>query len=304
MSQAIRLWSIWQDLLRRLAAGFTKKGFPRFREWTTAMALNGEEHTVTQSGNAASGADACAGGLRRRLCPEVGGRPAGPARGRLAAGRLPDAIEARRAAVRAAAEGAARGPSRQEARLGPAAAAAATGGPKVPWQTGIAYIYGRLRRVRWKEVTCLWHVLGHETAVKVVAAEVEGYKKRFALVTSAVKLSGLQMVELFAARFRQEDGFRDLKQRLGWEECRAWTRNPIERTTQVQWVAMSLMRLAQFQLEADGGKPWWSPPPWNRRKDRPSVLDIERLFRRRAAEIRHFLSNPEGVARNSAATST
>ena len=37
------------------------------------------------------------------------------------------------------------------------------------------------------------------------------------------------MVELFAARFRQEDGFRDLKQRLGGEECRAWTANPIER---------------------------------------------------------------------------
>ena len=46
-------------------------------------------------------------------------------------------------------------------------------------------------------------------------------------MTSAVELTGLQMVELFTARFRQEDGFRDLKQRLGWEECRAWTANPI-----------------------------------------------------------------------------
>ena len=47
--------------------------------------------------------------------------------------------------------------------------------------------------------------------VKAVVAKVEGYKKRFTLVTSAVELSGLQMVELFATRFRQEDGFRDLK---------------------------------------------------------------------------------------------
>ena len=60
------------------------------------------------------------------------------------------------------------------------------------------------------------------------------------------------MVELFAARFRQEDGFRDLKQRLGWEECRAWTRNPIERTSQAQWVTMSLLRLLQFRLDAEG----------------------------------------------------
>src|SRR4051812_41549107 len=34
------------------------------------------------------------------------------------------------------------------------------------------------------------------------------------------------MVELFATRFRQEDGSRDLKQRLGWEECRAWAPQP------------------------------------------------------------------------------
>ena len=104
----------------------------------------------------------------------------------------------------------------------------------------------------WKEVVCLWRVSGHEVPVKAVVAKVEGYKKRFTLVSSAVGLTGLQMVELFCARFRQEDGFRDLKQRLGWEECRAWTRNPIERTSQAQWVTMSLLRLLQFRLDAEG----------------------------------------------------
>ena len=33
--------------------------------------------------------------------------------------------------------------------------------------------------------------------VKVIVASVEGYKERFTLVTSAVELTGLQMVELF-----------------------------------------------------------------------------------------------------------
>jgi hypothetical protein len=72
------------------------------------------------------------------------------------------------------------------------------------WRTGVAFIYGRQRKVRWKEVVCLWRVLGHEVPVKAVIAGVEGYKKRFTLVISAVELTGLQMVELFAARFRQE----------------------------------------------------------------------------------------------------
>ncbi|HMB08111.1 MAG TPA: hypothetical protein VKP69_30820 [Isosphaeraceae bacterium] len=49
-----------------------------------------------------------------------------------------------------------------------------------------------------------------------------------------------------------EDGFRDLKQRLGWEECRAWTQNPIVRTSQAQWVTLSLLQLLQLRLESLG----------------------------------------------------
>jgi hypothetical protein len=104
------------------------------------------------------------------------------------------------------------------------------------------------------------------------------------------RIDDWKAIELFAARFRQEDGFRDLKQRLGWEECRAWTRNPIERTSQAQWVTMSLLRLLQFRLDAEGCVDWWTPPPWNSKKDRPSVLDVERLLRRHRPEIQRLLS--------------
>ena len=161
---------------------------------------------------------------------------------------------------------------------------------KAKWQVGTAFVYGRQRTIRWKEIICLWRVLGWEVPVKVIVASVEGYKERFTLVTSAVELTGLQMVELFTARFRQEDGFRDLKQRLGWEECRAWTANPIQRTSQAQWVTMSLLRLLQFRLEACGEVGWWFRPPWNKKKDRPSVLDAERLMRRHREQIQRFLS--------------
>jgi hypothetical protein len=169
-----------------------------------------------------------------------------------------------------------------------------------PWHEGQAYIYGRIRKVCWKEVVGLWRVAGPEVPVKAVVAKVEGYKKRFTLVTSAVELTGLQMVELFAARFRQEDAFRDLKQRLGWEECRAWTKNPIERTSQAQWVTLSLLRMLQFRLDAAGDVDWWSPPPWNRKKERPSVLDVERLLRRHRAEILQLLSAWLGDEQNAA----
>jgi hypothetical protein len=159
-----------------------------------------------------------------------------------------------------------------------------------PWREQRAFVYGRLRQVRWKERCALWHVTGADRVVKVVVAEIEGYRERFTLVTTAVTLSGVQVVELFCARFRQEDGFRDLKQRLGWEECRAWTRQPIERTTQALFVCLTGLRVLQFRLEAAGREDWWQRPPWNPRKTRPSVLDLERLLRRHAVGIRRLLS--------------
>ena len=54
---------------------------------------------------------------------------------------------------------------------------------------------------------CLWWVAGAEVPVKVVVAEVEGYRQRFHLVSSATELTGVEMVEGFAGRFRQEDVF-------------------------------------------------------------------------------------------------
>src|SRR5579871_2815323 len=158
------------------------------------------------------------------------------------------------------------------------------------WQEGRAFLYGRVRQVRWKEVVCLWRVLGHQTPVKAVVACVEGYRKRFTLVTSATGLTGLQVVELFCARFRQEDGFRDLKQRLGWEECRAWTKAPIVRTTLALFVTMTALRLLQFRLEEEGGDGWWLHPPWNPGKTRPSVLDVERLLRQHRGGIQRCLA--------------
>ena len=100
----------------------------------------------------------------------------------------------------------------------------------------------------------------------------------------------LQVVVIFAARSRQEDGIRDLKQRLGWEECRAWTRLPIERTTQVLFVALTCLRLLEEELKRAHGDSWWLHPPWNKGKDRPSVLDVQRLLWQHREALSRLLS--------------
>jgi hypothetical protein len=168
------------------------------------------------------------------------------------------------------------------------------------WHKGKGWIYGRLRTVRWQERVCLWRVLGWQVKVKVVIAEVSGYSKPFTLVSSALELTGVQMVELFAARFRQEDGFRDTKQRLGWEECRAWTKEPILRTTQAELLSLTLLRLLQIRLDAEHGDTWWYHPPWNPHKTRPSVLDLKRLWWDHRPEIQRLLSEQLTSLANSA----
>ncbi|MGZ3388425.1 MAG: hypothetical protein ACXVCF_02400 [Isosphaeraceae bacterium] len=49
MTEAKLTWSVWQALLNAFAWAFTRHGFHRFAEWITAMAINVEEHTITQS---------------------------------------------------------------------------------------------------------------------------------------------------------------------------------------------------------------------------------------------------------------
>jgi len=174
---------------------------------------------------------------------------------------------------------------------------------KSRWQRGYAWVYGRRRRIRYKKVQCQWSVSGPGERVHAFVFEVEGYDKPWFLVTTALDLSGEQVVEVFAARFRQEDGFRDHKQRLGMEECRAWTKEPVLRTFQVQMVAMTLLRLMQFRLDAAwGAGSYWQKPECNRRKRHPSILDLRRLFWRHRARFSKLLLRLEEIEKVPATT--
>ncbi len=168
----------------------------------------------------------------------------------------------------------------------------------VPWQRGRAYIYGRMRSFRARRVLVQWAVTGKDHLVHAYVFEVEGYRKPWYLICSARSLCASQVVAAGAARFRQEDGFRDQKQRLGMEECRAWTKEPILRTFQVQLVAQALLRVMELHLNTVWGKDgWWTVPDWNRRKRHPSLLDLLRLFWRHRQRFSQFMVRLEELAK-------
>jgi hypothetical protein len=78
------------------------------------------------------------------------------------------------------------------------------------------------------------------------------------------------------------------------EECRAWTKEPILRTFQVQLVALTLLRLLQARLNQTWGPDtWWCKPAWNQRKRHASILDLRRLFWRYRTEFSQFLVHLE-----------
>jgi hypothetical protein len=169
---------------------------------------------------------------------------------------------------------------------------------EVDWQSGRGFIYGRTRTFRYKRVLCQWAVSGPEHLVYAWVFDVDGYEEPWYSVSSALDLSPSQTVSTVAARYRQEDGFRDHKQRLGMEECRAWTKEPVLRTFQVQMLVQSLLRLIQFRLDDKlGQRGWWSPPEWNPNKKHPSILDLRRLFWRHRERFSKFLTRLEELAK-------
>jgi hypothetical protein len=151
------------------------------------------------------------------------------------------------------------------------------------WSTsgraGRAWVDGRSRTCRYTHLRCRWSVRGPESPVHVFVVAVPGYREPWFLVTTALDRSAAQVVEAFAARVRQEDGVRDHTQRLGMEACRAWTKEPVRRTFQVQMVALTLLRRLPFRLDQTGGMgSWWSKPEWYAQKRHGSIRDLCRLF--------------------------
>ncbi|MFO0799660.1 MAG: transposase [Gemmataceae bacterium] len=166
----------------------------------------------------------------------------------------------------------------------------------VRWHDAEVYVYGRRRKVRYKERACRWSVTGPAEPVRAFVFVVEGYAEPWFLVTTSATLTAADVVAVFAARFRQEDGFRDHKQRLGMEECRAWTKAPVERTFAVQVVAQTLLRLLGWRLDATAGAGgWWSAPAWNRHKSHPSLLDVRRVVWASRQAFSDFLRSLDGV---------
>lgn len=174
----------------------------------------------------------------------------------------------------------------------------------VPWQDGAAYLYGRRRGFRVEELPCRWSGTGPGEPVRVSAVGAAGYDEAWLPVTTSATRTAVEVVAVFAARSRQEDGPRGHEQRLGVEGCRAWAEAPVEPTFAVQVAARTRLRLLAGRLDADpGAGRWWSPPDWSRHKSHPSLRDVGRVVWAPRAEFSNLLRGLDGVRECDAAPS-
>jgi hypothetical protein len=143
------------------------------------------------------------------------------------------------------------------------------------WCEARARVYGKMRHMRYKKVLCQWHPAGPDARLHAFAFRIEGYKKPWYLVTSDLGLNPEEVLELYAARFTQEDGHRDLKQHVGLGVCQGRVKNVVLRTFQLRLAAMTLLRALGERLELAEGDAWWPKPPWYCQKQRGSFRDLK-----------------------------
>jgi hypothetical protein len=165
------------------------------------------------------------------------------------------------------------------------------------WQRSRAWGYGRQRPLPSKQLRCHGAVRGPHIPRPALVIAMDGYPAPCFLVTSALKVSAAQVVEACTARFRQEDAFRDHPPRVGMEACQAWTQEPVLRTLQVQWVALTRLRLLQDRLDhAWGQESWGRQPAWHPRTRHGALLDLRRLCWRHRPVCSPFLVTLEDIA--------
>jgi hypothetical protein len=56
------------------------------------------------------------------------------------------------------------------------------------------------------------------------------------------------------------------------------------------FVVLAALRRLEWALNQRRGDEWWLHPPWDPKKDRPSVRDVERFLRGHRGEIQRHLS--------------
>lgn len=166
----------------------------------------------------------------------------------------------------------------------------------IPYKSGKFFIGGKYRKIRYKEVqNVLWQRGAGEKPLRLIVLEPipyhlsphskVNYRDPAYLLTDATNMKIHKLIQSYVDRWEIEVNHRDEKQNLGVGDPQVWNDASVDRFP--AFIVASYAFLLLASLEAYGAKrtdEYLQPPKWQRRRTRPSCLDLLALLRKEAFE--------------------
>jgi hypothetical protein len=166
----------------------------------------------------------------------------------------------------------------------------------IPYRSGKFFIGRKYRKIRYKEIkSVLWQrgagtkilrlILIAPIPYRLSPNSKANYREPAYLLTDANDLNVRKLIQAYVDRWEIEVNHRDEKQHLGVGDPQVWNDASVDRFP--AFIVASYTFLLLASLEAYGAKrtdEYLQPPRWQRRRTRPSCLDLLALLRKEASE--------------------
>jgi hypothetical protein len=152
---------------------------------------------------------------------------------------------------------------------------------RTPWKTCLADLYGRKRKVRYKECVAQWYRACGTRLLKIVVVEqTEGRIGMRVFFSMDTTITARQILETYAGRWAIEVCFRELKQLFGFADSSARKKAAVERTA--PFVALSYSMLILWCALNPIALRFATPPcrPWYTHKRGLAFADLLRAAQR------------------------
>jgi hypothetical protein len=174
-----------------------------------------------------------------------------------------------------------------------------------PWKQTKVFYGGKWRTVRYKEVAVVyWQGGAGRCPLRLLVVAPTPYRKRKSsrlyyrkpafLLTTDLKDSVKQLLQIFFDRWQIEVNHRDEKDTLGVGQAQLWNVKAVPKQPVLSVAAYSALLLASLiAFGAERGAAYEALPKWRRNAYRPSCLDLVTLLRKEMAEHPELLKEFE-----------
>jgi hypothetical protein len=165
-----------------------------------------------------------------------------------------------------------------------------------PWKQTKVFYGGKWRKVRYKEVSVVyWQGGAGRCPLRLLVVAPTPYRKRKSrklyyrqpafLLTTDLKDSVKQLLQIYFDRWQIEVNHRDEKDTLGVGQAQLWNVKAVPKQPVLAVAAYSALLLASLiAFGAERGAAYEALPKWRKKAYRPSCLDLVTLLRKQLAD--------------------